>query len=135
MRWPMTIVAGTILLALTATVAVLVLLRPAAAAASLIVCGVLLLHRARHPGRSYDHSIGWVYRSGILGGVAGEVVAQTVFRAGASPVPSWLWVASDALGVGGAIGLGVALASSSSVVVLAFLSASASFRPSPPQSN
>ena len=135
MRWPMTIAAGMILLVLSGTVAVMVLLRPASAAAALIVCGALLLFRTRHPGRSYDHAIGWVYRYGILGGVAGEAIAQTIFRAGPSPVPSWLWVATDALGVGGAIGLGVALASSSAVVVLTFLFASASFRPSPPKSN
>ena len=135
MRWPMTVAAGMILLALTGTVAALVLLRPLAAAASLIVCGALLVFRSRHPGRSYDHSIGWVYRYGILGGIAGELSLQTIFRAGATPVPSWFGVATDALGVGGAIGLGVALASSSAVVVLTFLYASASFRHSPQQSN
>jgi hypothetical protein len=128
MRWPMMIAAGLILLALTATTAVLVLLRPVAAGAALVLCGALLLFRTRHPGRSYDRSIGWVYRYGILGGIVGELASQTLFRAGADPVPSWLWAATDALGVGGAIGLGVALASSSSVVVLTFLHASASLR-------
>jgi hypothetical protein len=128
MRWPMMIAAGLILLALTGTIAVLVLLRPMAAAAALVICGALLLFRTRHPGRSYDRSIGWVYRYGILGGIVGELASQTLFRTGPSLSPSWLWVATDALGVGGAIGLGVALASSASVVVLTFLRASASLR-------
>jgi hypothetical protein len=127
MRRPMMAAAGVLLLGLTGTLAVLVALRPASAAAALLVCVSLLLFRTRHPGRSYDSSIGWVYRYGILGGVAGELAARTVF-AGASPIPSWLWVATDALGVGGAIGLGVALASSASVVVLTFLYATASLR-------
>lgn len=127
MRWPMMATAGVVLLALTGTIAVLVAFRPAAAAAALLVCGLLLLFRTRHPGRSYDSSIGWVYRYGILGGIAGELVARTLL-VGASPIPSWLWVATDALGVGGAIGLGVALASSASVVVLTFLHAAASLR-------
>jgi hypothetical protein len=128
MRWPMMVTAALILLGLTATVAILVVLRPASAAAALIVCGGLLLFRTRHPGRSYDSSIGWVYRYGILAGFAGELAALTLFKAGASPIPSWLWVATDALGVGGAIGLGVALAASASVVVLTFLHAAASLR-------
>lgn len=128
MRWPMMITAGLILLALTGTIAVLIVLRPTAAAAALVMCGALLLFRTRRPGQSYDRSIGWVYRYGILGGIVGEFSSQTLFRTGPSPVPTWLWVASDAFGVGGAIGLGVALASSASVVVLTFLHASASFR-------
>jgi len=128
MRWPMMVTAGLILLALTGTVAILLILRPTAAAAALIVCGALLLFRTRRPGRSYDSSMGWVYRCGILGGIAGELAAQTLLKAGASPIPSWLSVATDALGVGGAIGLGVALASSASVVVLTFLHAAASLR-------
>lgn len=128
MRWPMMIAAGLILLALTGTIAVLVILRPPAAAAALVICGALLLFRTRRPGRSYDRSIGWVYRYGILGGIVGELASQTLFRAGAGPVHSWLWIATDALGVGGAIGLGVALASSASVVVLTFLHASAALR-------
>lgn len=126
MRWPMMATATLILLALTATVAILIVLRPASAAAALLVCGGLLLFRTRHPGRSYDSSIGWVYRYGILAGIAGELAALTLFKAGASPIPSWLWVATDALGVGGAIGLGVALAASASVVALAFLHAATS---------
>ena len=130
MRWPMIVTAGGILVGLTGTVAVLVILRPMAAAAALVVCGALLLLRTRRPGKSYDASIGWVYRFGVIAGVAGELASQTLFRAGATPVPSWLWIATDALGVGGAIGLGVALASSSSVVVLTFLYASAArYRP------
>jgi hypothetical protein len=128
MRWPMMVTAGLVLLGLTGTLAVMIVLRPAASATALLVCGALLLLRTRRPGRSYDSAIGWVYRFGILGGVVGEVLANTVFRAGASPVPSWLWVATDALGVGGAIGLGVALASSAAVVVLTFLNAAASLR-------
>ena len=128
MRWPMMVTAGLVLLALTGTVAILLILRPTAAAAALIVCGALLLFRTRRPGRSYDSSMGWVYRCGILGGIAGELAAQTLLKAGASPIPSWLSVATDALGVGGAIGLGVALASSASVVVLTFLHAAASLR-------
>jgi hypothetical protein len=128
MRWPMMVTAGLVLLALTGTLAVLIVLRPEASSAALLVCGALLLFRTRRPGRSYDSSIGWVYRFGILGGIAGELLAQTIFRAGVSPVPSWPWLATDALGVGGAIGLGVALASSAAVVVLTFLNAAASLR-------
>ena len=127
MRWPMMATAGAILLALSGTIAVLVILRPAAAAAALLVCGILLLFRTRQPGRSYDSSIGWVYRYGILGGIAGELAARTLLG-GTSPIVSWLPIATDALGVGGAIGLGVALASSASVVVLTFLHATASLR-------
>ena len=128
MRWPMVVTAGAVLLGLTGTIAVLVVLRPAAAAAALLVCTTLLLFRTRRPGRSYDSSIGWVYRYGILGGIAGELISRTLFHSGAGPIPSWLWLATDALGVGGAIGLGVALASSASVVVLTFLHATASLR-------
>ena len=128
MRWPMMVTAGMVLLALTGTLAVLIVLRPGAAAASLLVSGALLLLRTRRPGRSYDSAIGWVYRFGILGGVAGELVSQTILRAGVSPIPSWQWLATDALGVGGAIGLGVALASSAAMVVLTFIHATASFR-------
>ena len=130
MRWPMIVTASGVLLCLTGTVAILVVLRPMAAAVALAVCGALLLFRTRRPGKSYDASIGWVYRFGIVGGVAGELASQTLFRAGASPIPSWLWTATDALGVGGAIGLGVALASSASVVALTFLyAAAARYRP------
>jgi hypothetical protein len=129
MRWPMVATAMLILLGLTATIAVLVVLRPASAAAALIVSGGLLLFRTRRPGQSYDSSIGWVYRYGIIAGVAGELAAITLFKSGATPIPSWLWVATDALGVGGAIGLGVALAGSASVVVLTFLHAAATLRP------
>jgi hypothetical protein len=128
MRWPMMVAAGLVLLALTGTLAVLVILRPAASSAALLVCGALLLWRTLRPGKSYDSAMGWVNRFGIIAGVAGELLSLTLFRAGASPVPSWLWVATDALGVGGAIGLGVALASSTAVVVLTFLHASATFR-------
>lgn len=126
MRWPMMVTAGLVLLGLTGTLAVLVVLRPGAAAAALLVSGALLLFRTRRPGRSYDSAIGWVYRFGILGGIGGELLSQTLLPAGASPVQSWLWVATDALGVGGAIGLGVALASSAAVVVLTFIQATAS---------
>lgn len=128
MRWPLMLAAGLILLALTGTMAVLVVLRPGAAAGALLVCGMLLLLRTRRPGRSYDSSVGWVYRFGILAGVAGELMVQIFLRAGAHPVPSWLSIATDALGVGGAIGLGVALASSSAVVVLTFIHAAYTFK-------
>ena len=121
MRWPMMISAGLLLLALTATVAFLVIIRPTAAAGALLVTGALLLLRTWRPGRTYDSSVGWVYRFGILGGVSGELLAQTVLQVGASPVPSWPWLATDALGIGGAIGLGVALATSSAVLIVSFL--------------
>jgi hypothetical protein len=128
MRWPMMIAAGLVLLALTGTLAVLVVLRPGASSAALLVCGALLLWQIRRPGRSYDSATGWVYRFGILGGIAGELLSLTLLRAGANPIPSWLSIATDALGVGGAIGLGVALASSSTVVVLTFLYVTTSLR-------
>ena len=128
MRWPLMVAGGLILLALTGTLAVLVILRPAAAASALIVSGALLLLRARRPRRSYDQAIGWVYRFGILAGIGGELASQTILRVGPTPFPSWPAIATDALGIGGAIGLGVALASSSAVVVLTFLHASASLR-------
>ena len=134
MRWPIMLTASFILLALTGTLAVLLLLRPASAATALLICGAALLFRTRHPGKSYDHAVGWVYRYGILAGIAGELASQTMFRAGGSPIPSSLMFATDALGVGGAIGLGVALASSASVVVLTFLQASASLRHSAAES-
>jgi hypothetical protein len=127
MRWPLMVAAGLVLLALTGTLAVLVVLRPGAAAAALLVSGALLLFRTRHPGRSYDSATGWVYRLGILGGASGELLSQISSRAGAHPVPSWLSIATDALGVGGAIGLGVALATSAAVVVLTFIHAAATF--------
>jgi hypothetical protein len=120
--------AGLLLLALTGTLAVLILLRPGAAAAALVVSGALLLVRTLRPARSYDSAVGWVYRLGILGGAVGELLSQTLFGAGAHPVSSWLALAAGALGIGGAIGLGVALASSSTVVVLTFLHVTASFK-------
>lgn len=128
MRWPLILAGGLILLALTGSLAVLVILRPAAAASALLISGALLLFRTLRPGRSYDHAVGWVYRFGILAGIAGELASQAFFRVSPTPIPSWLAIATDALGIGGAIGLGVALASSSAVVVLTFMHASASLR-------
>jgi hypothetical protein len=130
----MTLAAGVVLLALTGTLALLVVLRPASAAAALLVSAALLLFRTRRPGRSYDHSIGWVYRYGILGGIAGELASSILFPGAAGPIDSWLWTATGALGVGGAIGLGVALSASASMVVVTVLSAAASRRRSATES-
>ncbi len=122
MRWPMVITAGLVLLALTATLAILMLVRPGAAAMALGLSGLLLLYRALRPGRSYDASTGWVYRSSILGGAAGELISQLTLASGTGSLPSWTWLATDALGIGGAIGLAIGVVSATAAFVIVFLS-------------
>jgi hypothetical protein len=130
MRWPTIVTAGVVLLGLTATLAGLIVLRPAAAAAALLVSGGLLLLRHRRPTRSYDSSMGWGYRMGIVAGILGQFLSRSLVEVSSAGDPGPMWRVVEAVGVGGAIGLAVALTSGAAVVVLTIFHVTAHFPPS-----